>query len=717
MKSKIILACLILISGFLQAQSIARKWNEEVLNGIRNDFARPTVHARNLFHTSVAMYDIWAVFDNNATPFLIGKSRGDFTSTFQGFIPNESIAAARKKAISYAIYRIMDHRFEFSPGRMEIMASINTLMNELGYDTNETSINYQNGNAAALGNFVAQEIIEFGLQDGSNEALGYENQFYTPLNSPLNLDVSGNSEMTHPNNWQPLKFEIFIDQAGNVVPGGQPDFLGPEWGKVYPFSLTEEFKNEYLVADNSYTVYHDPGPPSYIQEGLGISDPYKWGFSLVASWGSHLDPEDDVLIDISPGSIGNLNINTFPESFEEYISFYEFMEGGDPSTGWDLNPATGLPYEPNIVPRGDYARVLAEFWADGPDSETPPGHWFTILNHVNDHPELIKKFEGKGEELSDLEWDVKSYFILGGTMHDAAISAWGIKGYYDYVRPISAIRFMGDQGQSSDPNAMSYHPYGLPLVEGRIELVEEGDPLAGSFNEHVGKIKLYTWKGPEYIDDPELDVAGVDWILSEEWFPYQRPSFVTPPFAGYVSGHSTFSRAAAEVLTKLTGDPFFPGGMGTFDITANEFLVFERGPSVNMQLQWATYQDASDQTSLSRIWGGIHPPIDDIPGRIIGEKVGKRAFDFATTFFYNTQINEGVFYPNPATETITVLYNTNADQIVVFDVIGKKVLEQEAVFGVDNRCTVSVASLKPGVYFVALLENDQSVWVKKMIKQ
>ncbi len=93
-------------------------------------------------------------------------------------------------------------------------------------------------------------------------------------------------------------------------------------------------------------------------------------------------------------------------------------------------------------------------------------------------------------------------------------------------------------------------------------IIEEGDELAGLNNENVGKIKIYAWKGPDYIDDPSSDVAGVDWILGTHWWPYQRGTFVTPPFAGYVSGHSTFSRAAAEVLTALTGNEFFPGGMG-----------------------------------------------------------------------------------------------------------------------------------------------------------
>ena len=129
------------------------------------------------------------------------------------------------------------------------------------------------------------------------------------------------------------------------------------------------------------------------------------------------------------------------------------------------------------------------------------------------------------------------------------------------------------------------------------------------------------WKGPEYITEPALTNAGVGWIRAQEWWPYQRPTFVTPPFAGYVSGHSTFSRAAAEVLCLLTGDEYFPGGMGSFPIAAHEFLVFEDGPSENFELQWATYRDAADQSALSRIWGGIHPPQDDFPGRSIGQVV------------------------------------------------------------------------------------------------
>jgi hypothetical protein len=44
-----------------ETQSVARQWNEVLLEGIRHDLARPTVHARNLSHASVMMWDSWAI--------------------------------------------------------------------------------------------------------------------------------------------------------------------------------------------------------------------------------------------------------------------------------------------------------------------------------------------------------------------------------------------------------------------------------------------------------------------------------------------------------------------------------------------------------------------------------------------------------------------------------------------------------------------------------
>ena len=224
---------------------------------------------------------------------------------------------------------------------------------------------------------------------------------------------------------------------------------------------------------------------------------------------------------------------------------------------------------------------------------------------------------------------------------------------------------MASKGQSSDSSLSNFNSHGLPLIPGLIEVIETGDPLADNDDSNIGLIKVKSWKGPEYITNPDTDVAGVDWILGTHWWPYQRPTFVTPPFAGYLSGHSAFSIAAAESLTKITGSEFFPGGIGTFDVLENEFLVFEEGPSESFTLQWATYQDASDQTSLSRIWGGIHPPIDDIKGRIIGEKIGQESFYLAQQYFTGT-LNDGSIslnknntdvYPNPVLNTLHIKTN------------------------------------------------------------
>ncbi|MDZ7847984.1 MAG: hypothetical protein U5L96_15200 [Owenweeksia sp.] len=160
------------------------------------------------------------------------------------------------------------------------------------------------------------------------------------------------------------------------------------------------------------------------------------------------------------------------------------------------NPTTGQPYASQMVPRGDYTRVLAEFWADGPDSETPPGHWFTILNYVNDKPQFQKKWKGQGPVLNELEWDVKAYFTLGGAVHDAAVASWALKGYYDYLRPISAIRYLADQGQSTDSTLPNYNPNGIELDSGFVEVVDSLDPLADSGYGNVGKIKVKAWAGP-----------------------------------------------------------------------------------------------------------------------------------------------------------------------------------------------------------------------------
>jgi hypothetical protein len=438
------------------------------------------------------------------------------------------------------------------------------------------------------------------------------------------VSIGGNPDMQFPNQWQPLALTSFVDQQGNVIPGGFSAFQSPEWGGVTPFGMLTSDRTYRTRNGVSWPIWLDPGaPPQFMGTDNAT---FRKGMEIVLRWSAHLDPADGVMWDVSPGTMGDSPEPAVPS---DWPSYYDAASGRPLGVGHAVNPATGLPYPANVVPRGDFTRALAEFWADGPSSETPPGHWFALLNDVRARSS-DRRIGGRGAQLDPLEWDVKAYLLLGGAMHDAAVSAWSVKGAYDATRPVNSVRYMTHRGQSSNPELGSFSPLGIELVTGEVELISTASSAPGERHAHlssfVGQIAVRTWRGPPAIANPATDVAGVGWIRGRHWYPYQRPTFVTPPFAGYVSGHSTYSRAAAETLTTLTGDAFFPGGVGEYLCVRNQFLVFEEGPSVDVRLQWATYRDAAEQSGLSRIWGGIHPPFDDMPGRAIGKQVAQRAW-------------------------------------------------------------------------------------------
>ena len=197
------------------------------------------------------------------------------------------------------------------------------------------------------------------------------------------------------------------------------------------------------------------------------------------------------------------------------------------------------------------------------------------------------------------------------------------------------IRYMASMGQCSDPSAPGFDPMGIRLVPGLIEVITSETTAPGQRHAalagHEGAIALRGWLGQP--SDPRSQKLGVDWILGIAWRPYQRDDFVTPPFPGYISGHSTFSRSAAEVLAAITGDEFFPGGYAEFVAKKNEYLVHEQGPTQTVRLRWATYFDAADQAGISRLYGGIHPRTDDFTGRRVGSTVGRGAYALAKTYF------------------------------------------------------------------------------------
>jgi hypothetical protein len=575
------------------APSIARVWDEEVLSAIRIDTPNPPVHARNLFSLSAGMYDAWAAYDQVAVGYVY---RGKHTAA--------DVAAARREAISYAAYRLLRERYAYSRSATNTLATLDARLTALGYDTNNASLD--TSTPAGVGDSVYVAVSAWFINDGARQLQAYvdlppEQGGYLAVNGPLptlGRGVGGN--FMDMNRWQPLAITNATDQNGFPAAAVQK-FVGSQWLGVRPFALARI---------NLALPWIDPGPPPHLG-GVGDAQ-YRSEVVDVIRRSSQLTPDDGVMIDDSPGAFGN---NTL---------------GSNDGTGHPVNPSTGLPYASNLVKRGDFARALAEFWADGPNSETPPGHWNVIANSLSDDPSLVKRLGGTGPVLDDLEWDVKVYFTLNAAVHEAACAAWSLKRYYDGWRPITAVRYMGEAGQSTDTNGPSYHPYGLPLITNLIEMVTTNTAVAGGRHAGlpVGAVAIFAWPGQPA--DATQQYSGVQWIQAAYWLPYQKKTFVTPAFPGYISGHSTFSRAAAEVLAAVTGSPFFSGGLRTQTISS---LSFEKGPSQPVQLQWATYFDAADQAGLSRLWGGIHVSVDDLTGRRVGAQCGAGVWALARQYF------------------------------------------------------------------------------------
>ncbi len=592
--------------------SIARNWNERALEGIRMDTPHPPGQARNLFSFSVCMYDAWAAYDTNAVGFLY---RGKHTAP--------DLAAARREAISYAMYRMMLERHTYSRTATNQAGANPAFMAALGYDTNNVS--RDTSTPAGVGNSVYDAVSAYFLEDGSRQtagtpfptanppvaypdySVGHPRRYVfsnPPMNPFLHGVTDGTNGITDVNKWQRLIVAGSIDQNGfpqNPLQG----YLGAPWLWTRAFGLGRVDLDKPWI---------DPGPPPFL--GGARDAEFKTNLVSVLRASSQLTTADAVTLDISPATIGN-NIL-----------------GANNGTGYVTNPVTGLAYVSNIVLRGDFTRALTEFWADGPTSETPPGHWNAIANHVSDDLP-VKRVGGTGPVVDRLEWDVKLYFALNAGLHDAACAAWSVKRHYNAWRPISAIRHCGGLGQSSDPGLPSYHTNGLLLVTNLIELITASSVSSGR---HAGltpgKIAVFSWPGqPEF---PQDETSGVRWVHAEDWMTYQKKTFVTPGFPGYISGHSTFSRSAAEVMSAFTGSKWFPGGLGTYTLPT---LVNEAGPTQPVTLQWASYYDAADQVGLSRIWGGIHPPVDDIAGRQVGAQVGTNTWNLARKYFDGSIIN------------------------------------------------------------------------------
>ena len=622
-KSKLRLLPLIVLlpSAAMAAPSVARLWNDQILEAIRNTIPNPPLHARNLFHTSTAMYNAWAAYDAAAVGYIYNEK---VTPLPMG------VEAARDEAVSYAAHRVLMARFGASTA---IATELNSQLTELGYSTAVATAPVTGAaTPAELGKRIGQAVLIWSASDLFDTGVNYPQAYTAAVNPNMDqpLSVLGLNHLfvfnmqigygipsgTNPNLWQPLAMSASITQNGIVIPGGVQPYLGVQGMATTPFSLTRtDNLKPWIDLRGGPSRLSTPGNPSPTDAA------YRNGALEVVRATSQLN--DQTNLNISPAVLGNNPL------------------GADNGPGYGINPVTGGTYAPSPAKRGDFARVLAEFWADGPKSETPPGHWHVLANQVTENPALQKRVRGTGPVVSDLEWDVKMYFSLSAATHDAACAAWALKRYYSGTRPITMIRYLAARKL-------------LPLEPGVSETVTSDSVQPGQRHEKiwdvgynglregwvfVGETVVFSYPGEHQLNAPPsippvpaTQQNAPRWMRARDWLPFQRKTFVTPAFPGYVSGHSCFSRAAAEALTLYTGSKYFPGGFHHHTVAANSMQI-DRGPSAPVDLQWCSYYDAADQAGQSRIWGGIHVKEDDYHGRETGAVAGISAYTLAEKYW------------------------------------------------------------------------------------
>lgn len=230
-------------------------------------------------------------------------------------------------------------------------------------------------------------------------------------------------------------------------------------------------------------------------------------------------------------------------------------------------------------------KAIVEFMRDGPRSTGQSGHWLKFAQMVS------------RRDRNDLDRDVKLFFAVANVAMDAFIAAWEAKRYYDTSRPWTLVRYY-----------------------------------------YAGK-KVWGWAGPG---------KGVVELPAEEWHPYSPFTFVTPPFPGYVSGHSTVSGACAKTLALFTGSDTFgeverrkAGALteADFDCAAMQARDGKAAASsvkCDVELPLPTFTATAEMAGISRVMGGYHIQADNVEGLALGRKVAQFEWPRIRAYFEGT---------------------------------------------------------------------------------
>lgn len=125
-------------------------------------------------------------------------------------------------------------------------------------------------------------------------------------------------------------------------------------------------------------------------------------------------------------------------------------------------------------------KAIADFWADGGNTITPPGHHFNIANII------LKKEKVKLDKVAEV------YAKVGLAVNDAFVSCWRCKYTFNLMRPLTYIQQAIDPkwntyvGTPPFPEYTSGHSSGSGAAAEMLTTIF-GDNYAFTDNTHTGK--------------------------------------------------------------------------------------------------------------------------------------------------------------------------------------------------------------------------------------
>ena len=573
MRRSVVIAVVTLATALVCATSapgsVVSDWNAAALAEVRVSKSLrngPPIVARALAIAHTCMYDAWAAYDATAvgtTDTAGSRRRSEDQRTDEN----------KAKAISFAAYRCLRNLYPDgspSPPLAQPSERLVAMLVSLGYDPAEACIDDEAcrvadpATAAGMGNITAQAVIDARRNDGSNQ---YGD--LPPVPCPMSLPP-----MATP--WpQPCAAAMYGQTSVNpdrtgaysdyMVDGYTPYVpLNPLMGYCNP--LVAVCERQDIVDTNHWQPLIYNNGQSCLDLGMGTEETCPGIQVFVAPHWQRVTPFaltsasqfDDVLTIPPPDFLRN-------------------------SGGYQSNVNDMIQFSRSL---GFQQKLIVEYWADGPASELPPGHWGIFAQFVS------------RRDNHTIDQDAKMFFAMHNASFDAGIVAWHIKRMYNGVRPITAVRF-AKRGQT-----------------------------------------INAWGGPG---------RPVEQIRGEKWSPYNPGSNLTPPFPGYFSGHSVFSRSSATVLSLFTGSDAF-GYSTVLGPCFGKVELLLGPPECNSALpqtwggartepvtfSYATFSDAADEAGMSRLYGGIHFVDDNETAQYVGYLIGVQAWSKALTFFDGT---------------------------------------------------------------------------------